>query len=310
MEELIFYAEENDSGKRADIFLGEAADISRSRAQKLAEDGNVIINGKATAKNYRMKTGDILCVRLPQAKEAEITAQNIPIDILYEDSDVIVVNKPQGMVVHPAAGHFSDTLANALMYHCGSSLSGINGVMRPGIVHRIDRDTSGILVAAKNDSAHISLAGQLSAHSMKRIYLGIVHNSLKGEEGTVIKPIGRHPKDRKRMAVLSDGGRYAVTHYKDIADSGGFSLAEFRLETGRTHQIRVHMAYIGHPILGDPVYGPRKCPLSLEGQTLHAVVLGFVHPRTGEYMEFKAKLPEYFKYALKKTGFEVDFDGF
>ncbi len=310
MEELIFCVEAEDGGKRIDAYLSsEAEDISRSRVQKLVEEENVLVNGKAAAKNYRLKPGDIIHLMLPEVKEAEILAQDIPLDILYEDMDVIVVNKPQGMVVHPAAGHCSGTLVNALMYHCGDSLSGINGVMRPGIVHRIDRDTSGILVAAKNDTAHDCLARQLSKHSMKRVYLGIVHNSLKGEEGTVSQPIGRHPKERKKMAVIT-GGRHAVTHYRDIADSGRYSLAEFRLETGRTHQIRVHMAYIGHPILGDPVYGPKKCPFTLNGQTLHAAVLGFIHPRTEEYMEFKAELPEYFIYALNKTGFEGDVYGF
>lgn len=305
MEEYIFYCEDCDEGKRIDVFLSSETDLTRNRLQGLIEKGLITVNGAAKAKNYRLKAGDYIKVNIPEVKEAEILAEDIPLDILYEDGDVIVVNKPQGMVVHPATGHFSGTLVNGLMYHCKDGLSGINGVMRPGIVHRIDRDTSGVLVAAKNDTAHNFLAEQLSSHCMTREYIGVVHNSLKGEEGTVDTLIGRHPTDRKKMAVLKTGGRRAITHYKDICNKRNFSLAAFRLETGRTHQIRVHMAYIGHPLLGDMVYGPSKCPYRLNGQTLHAALLGFIHPTTKEYMEFRAELPEYFKNIIKNIGFEL-----
>lgn len=303
MDSVCLICEIDDGGKRLDGFLADVLDeISRSRAQKLIEDGFVLVNGKAAGKSLKLKEGDKISVTLPEVREAEILAEDIPLDIVYEDGDLIVVNKPQGMVVHPAAGHFSGTLVNALMYRCKGELSGINGIMRPGIVHRIDRDTSGILVAAKNDFAHRGLAEQLAKHSMKRVYKGIVYNSFKDPEGIVDAPIGRSPKDRKKMTVLKTGGRRAVTHYKQIASAKGFSFMEFRLETGRTHQIRVHMSHIGHPLLGDPVYGPKKCPYSLKGQVLHAGVLGFVHPRSGEYLEFSAELPEYFEGLLKRLG--------
>ncbi len=291
-----------DEGMRLDSFLSlKLQDVTRSRVQKLIDE-YVFVNSKKVGKSLKLKCGDEVSVTLPEAVEAEINAENIPLDILYEDSDLIVVNKPQGMVVHPAPGHYSGTLVNALMYHCKDGLSGINGVMRPGIVHRIDRDTSGVLVAAKNDFAHKALAEQLEKHSMKRIYKGIVYNGFKEPEGTIETQIGRSPRDRKKMAVLKAGGRRAVTHYRVIDASGGYSFVEFRLETGRTHQIRVHMSHIGHPLLGDPVYGPQKCPYNLNGQALHAQVLGFVHPSTNEYIEFSADLPEYFREVLKRLG--------
>ncbi|MCD7854546.1 MAG: RluA family pseudouridine synthase [Clostridiales bacterium] len=291
-----------EEGMRLDSFLSlKLPDVTRSRVQKLIDE-YVFVNGKKAGKSLKLKVGDEVSVTLPEAVEAEINAENIPLDILYEDSDLIVINKPQGMVVHPAPGHYSGTLVNALMYHCKGELSGINGVMRPGIVHRIDRDTSGVLVAAKNDFAHKALAEQLEKHSMKRIYKGIVYNGFKEPEGTIETQIGRSQRDRKKMAVLKAGGRRAVTHYRVIDANGGFSFAEFRLETGRTHQIRVHMSHIGHPLLGDPVYGPQKCPYNLKGQALHAEVLGFVHPSTNKYIEFSADLPEYFREVLKRLG--------
>lgn len=291
-----------EEGMRLDSFLSlELQDVTRSRVQKLIDE-YVFVNGKKAGKSLKLKRGDEVSVTLPEAVEAEINAENIPLEILYEDSDLIVVNKSQGMVVHPAPGHFSGTLVNALMYHCKGELSGINGVMRPGIVHRIDRDTSGVLVAAKNDFAHNALAEQLEKHSMKRIYKGIVYNGFKEPEGTIETQIGRSQRDRKKMAVLKAGGRRAVTHYKVIDANCGFSFVEFRLETGRTHQIRVHMSHIGHPLLGDPVYGPQKCPYNLKGQALHAEVLGFIHPSTNKYIEFSADLPEYFREVLKRLG--------
>lgn len=295
MERYEFYCEKEDSGKRLDSFLSLVMeDISRNRIQRLISEGNVLSGGKVAEKSYKIKYGDVVSVIVPEAKEAEISAEDIALDVIYEDGDVIVINKPQGMVVHPAPGHYSGTLVNALMYRCKGELSGINGVTRPGIVHRIDRDTSGVIVAAKNDLAHNSLAAQLAEHSMTRVYKGIVYNSFKEEEGTVDAELGRSPRDRKKMAVLKQGGRRAVTHYRVMENLGKFAYAEFRLETGRTHQIRVHMSYIGHPLLGDRVYGPPKCPFNLKGQALHAEVLGFIHPKSNEYMEFSVPLPEYF----------------
>lgn len=292
----IYNVEKEDINKRLDAFLNEEYDeLSRSALQKLIDNGNVTVNEKSVNKNYRLKENDQINVNIPEPVELDIVAEDIPLDILYEDDDVIVVNKPQDMVVHPAPGHYTGTLVNALMYHCGDNLSGINGVMRPGIVHRIDKDTSGVLVVAKSDLAHMSLSKQLAEHSMTRIYNAIVYNNIKNDEGTVSTQIGRSQNDRKKMAVLQSGGRNAVTHYKVLERFGKFNLVELRLETGRTHQIRVHMSHIGHPLLGDPVYGPKKQIFNLEGQVLHARVLGFVHPRSGEYMEFSTELPEYFK---------------
>ena len=294
-----FAAEPEDIGTRIDVFAAENSDVlSRSGFKKLIEEGNVLVNDKAVKANYKLRKNDIVTLIIPEAEPLEIIPQNIPLDILYEDDDVIVINKPQGMVVHPAAGHYTDTLVNALLYHCGDSLSGINGVMRPGIVHRIDMDTSGVIMAAKNNNAHRSLAAQLAEHSITRKYNAIVYNNIKEDEGTVDKPIARNPSDRKKMAVVP-GGRRAVTHYRVLERLGKFTFIEAQLETGRTHQIRVHMTYIGHPLLGDSVYGPKKQPFNLKGQVLHARVLGFIHPRTGEYMEFKAPLPGYFEKLLK-----------
>lgn len=301
MEYFTFGAEKEDVGSRIDVFLAEAMEqLSRSGVQKLIDTGQIIRNGKPTKANEKLKEGDVIHVTLPDVKEVEILPENIPLDILYEDKDVIVVNKPQGMVVHPAPGHLSGTLVNALLYHCGEELSGINGEKRPGIVHRIDKDTSGVLMVAKNDMAHQSLAAQLAVHSITRKYYAIVYNGFPEDTGTVDRPIGRNPQDRKKMAVTEKHSRHAVTHYRVLERMEKFTLIEAQLETGRTHQIRVHMAYIGHPLLGDPVYGPKKQPISLEGQALHAKVLGFQHPRTGEYMEFEAPLPPYFEALLER----------
>jgi 23S rRNA pseudouridine1911/1915/1917 synthase len=295
-----FNIEENEVGKRLDAFLAdELENQSRSAVQRLIDSGNIKVNDKNITKNYKLRVGDAISVDIPEPEELTIEAENIPLDILYEDSDLIVINKPQGMVVHPAPGHYTGTLVNALMYHCGDELSGINGVMRPGIVHRIDKDTSVVLVVAKSDAAHRGLTAQLAEHSMKRIYNAIVYNSFNEDEGTVDKPIARSQNDRKKMAVVMHGGRNAVTHYRVLERLGKFNLMEFKLETGRTHQIRVHMANIGHPLLGDEVYGPKKSPFNLKGQVLHAKSLGFVHPTKNEYMEFETELPEYFENLIK-----------
>lgn len=298
---ITFAAEAEDMGKRIDVFAAENYDeLSRSGFKKLIENGGVRVNEKIVKANYKLRNGDVVTLTIPERETLEILPQNIPLDILYEDEDVIVINKPQGMVVHPAPGHYTDTLVNALLYHCGDSLSGINGVLRPGIVHRIDMDTSGVIMAAKNNNAHRSLAAQLAEHSITRKYNAIVYNNIKEDEGTVDKQIGRNPNDRKKMAVLPAGGRRAVTHYRVIERLGKFTFIEAQLETGRTHQIRVHMTSIGHPLLGDQVYGPKKQPFNLIGQVLHARVLGFVHPTTGKYMEFESPLPQYFVKLLEK----------
>lgn len=290
-----------DQGVRIDKFLTECcAECSRSFLQKLLKSELVFVNEKAVKSSYKVSEGDQICFEVPEAVEAEIQAEPIPLDILYEDSDLILVNKPKGMVVHPAAGHYEGTLVNALMYHCADDLSGINGVMRPGIVHRIDMDTTGVLVVCKNDFSHQSIALQLKEHSITRNYYAIVHGRFREEDGTVDAPIGRHPNDRKKMSIHAKNGRDAVTHYRVLEQFERFSYIECSLETGRTHQIRVHMASIGHPILGDEVYGPAKQPYHLNGQTLHAGVLGFIHPRTGLYMEFRAPLPDYFEDLLRK----------
>lgn len=297
----IYTAEKCDEGRRLDIYLNdEIEDISRSAIQKLIDKGNVTVNDKEISKNYKLREGDIIGVEIPEPVNINIEAENIPLDILYEDKDVIVINKPQNMVVHPAPGHYSGTLVNGLMYHCGNELSGINGVLRPGIVHRIDKDTSGVLVAAKSDAAHKGLSEQLACHSMKRIYNAVVYNGFDNEEGTVATLIGRSQNDRKKMAVVTKGGREAVTHYTVLERLGKFTLVELKLETGRTHQIRVHMSHIGHPLLGDPVYGPKKQIFDLKGQMLHAKTLGFIHPVKGEYMEFDTELPEYFVKVLNR----------
>lgn len=268
--------------------------LSRSYIQKLIKDGKVSVNGMAVKANYKVQTDDEVVFLLPQAVEPDILPENIPLDILYEDDDLLFVNKPKGMVVHPAAGHYSGTLVNAVMYHCAGKLSGINGVMRPGIVHRIDMDTTGVLVICKNDTAHNLVAAQLKEHSITRKYRAICFGILKEDEGTVCAPIGRSMNDRKKMAVCEKNGKHAVTHYRVLKRLNGYTYIECELETGRTHQIRVHMASIGHPLLGDTVYSSRKQPYPLNGQTLHAMVLGLIHPTTGEYLEIEAPLPEYF----------------
>lgn len=297
----IFTIETDDVNKRVDVFLNEEMeDISRSALQKNIEKGNITVNGEKISKNYKLRIGDIVEAELPPPENIDIVPEDIPLDIMYEDDDLIVINKPQNMVVHPAPGHYTGTLVNALMFHCGDNLSGINGVLRPGIVHRIDKDTSGVLVIAKSDLAHKGLSEQLAEHSMKRVYNAIVYNSFSEESGTVDRNIDRSKNDRKKMAVVMQGGRNAVTHYKVIEKLGKYTWVELQLETGRTHQIRVHMAYIGHPLLGDPVYGPKKCPFNLNGQVLHAKVLGFIHPRTGEYMEFNSELPDYFSSLIER----------
>lgn len=285
---------------RIDIFAAKAAEITRSRAAGLIEDGNVLINGKTAVKNAKVKDGDSVIITVPDPELYDITPENIPLDIVYEDGDLLVVNKPKGMVVHPAAGNYSGTLVNALMYHCGDSLSGINGVMRPGIVHRIDKNTSGLLMVAKNDFAHNKLAEQIKEHSFTRKYEAVVYGSLKTDSGVIDAPIGRHPVKRKQMAVIYENSKNAVTHYEVLERLEGFTHIRLRLETGRTHQIRVHMAYIGHPVAGDEVYGPKKVIKELGGQCLHAKKIGFIHPRTEEYMEFDSPLPDYFVNFLKR----------
>lgn len=284
---------------RLDVYVAEIADISRSRASALIEEGNVKLNGKNANKKDKLKYADTVEIIVPQAKEYNVTAENIPLDIVYEDSDLLVVNKPKGMVVHPAAGNLEGTLVNALMYHCKDSLSGINGVMRPGIVHRIDKNTSGLLIVAKNDAAHIGLAKQIKEHSFTREYEAVVYGKFKNESGTIDANIDRHPIKRKQMAVVKSGGRNAVTHYCVLDTLNGFTHLRLKLETGRTHQIRVHMAHIGHPVAGDDVYGPKKVITKLGGQCLHAKKIGFIHPVTNKYLEFESELPEYFKEFIK-----------
>lgn len=299
MRKEIFVTEET-AGDRIDKFISEQCEeLSRSFIQKLMKSGEVFVGEKPVKASYKVTEGDKIAFDVPEAVEPEILPETIPLDILYEDHDVVLVNKPKGMVVHPAAGHYTGTLVNALMYHCKDDLSGINGVLRPGIVHRIDMDTTGVLIVCKNDLSHTSIAEQLKEHTITRRYQAIVHGVLKEDEGTVDAPIGRHPQDRKKMCINHQNGKNAVTHYKVLTRFPNFTHIECRLETGRTHQIRVHMASLGHPLLGDFVYGPSKCPYKLQGQTLHAGVLGFVHPRTGEYMEFSAPLPEYFEHLLR-----------
>lgn len=305
-EVFVINVDECDDGTRIDKFLSdEIPDYSRSFLQKIIKDDMVLANDKPVKSNYRVSGRDVLKVNVPPCVEPEIEAEDIPLDILYEDDDIIVVNKPKGMVVHPAAGHFHGTLVNALMFHCKDNLSGINGVLRPGIVHRIDMNTTGALVVCKNDFAHAKIAEQLAVHSITRKYCAVCLNSFSQSEGTVDAPIGRNPKDRKKMAVDIKNGRRAVTHYRVLENFNQFAYIECMLETGRTHQIRVHMASIGHPILGDDVYGSKKSPYNLEGQTLHARVLGFIHPRTEKYIEFEAPLPDYFNrvlYDLRSSG--------
>ena len=293
------------SGIRIDGFLAEKLrDISRSHIQKLINEGKVLVNDKEVKTNYKIKVGDIIIINIPEVKKPSIEAEEIELDILYEDDDIIVVNKPQGMVVHPAAGNYTGTLVNALLNHC-DSLSGVNGPTRPGIVHRIDKDTSGVIVAAKNDFSHIELAKQIRKHTMTRRYIAVVEGVIKVDDGIIEGAIGRNSKDRKKMDIVS-GGRYAKTYFKVLDRFPNNTLIEAKLDTGRTHQIRVHMAHIGHPIVGDSVYGYKKQKFNLKGQALHAAILGFIHPRSGQYMEFKAPLPPYFEELidiLKQTMF-------
>lgn len=293
---LYFLVEEEEQDLRIDQYLtGCCEHLSRSYLQRLIKSGDVLVNGNAVKASYKVSEGDAISCCVPEAVEPEILAEPMDLDILYEDKDVILINKPKGMVVHPAPGHTSGTLVNGLLYHCQGELSGINGVMRPGIVHRIDKDTTGVIVACKTDTAHRALAEQLKEHSITRKYYAIVHGGFSADEGVVDAPIGRHPVDRKKMSIQAKNGKRAITHYRVLERFGNFTWIECRLETGRTHQIRVHMASIKHPLLGDEVYGPGNCPVKhLQGQTLHAGILGFVHPSTGEFMEFTAPLPEYF----------------
>ena len=300
MSTLTLAVPPEDAGGRVDAWLaGRQESLTRSAAARLLEEGQVTCEGKPLPKNYRLRGGETLQVALPEPEETELLAQDIPLDVVYEDGDVIVINKPKGLVVHPAPGHADGTLVNALLHHCGDSLSGIGGEKRPGIVHRIDRDTSGLIIAAKNDFAHQKLSAQLADHSLARTYECIVTGNLREDRGTVDAPIGRDKRDRKKMAVVSDGRR-AVTHWEVIARYPGFTHLRCRLETGRTHQIRVHMAYLGHPILGDTVYGAKKPVPGLQGQCLHAVGLRFLHPRTGEAVELSCPLPEEFRRQLRK----------
>lgn len=295
MDEFIFSEE---SQERLDKYLSEKYDnLTRSRIQSLIEDESITVNGKASKASYKLKSGDYVSVVFPAAKELLVLPEDIPISVLYEDGDVLVVNKPKGMVVHPAPGHENGTLVNAVLFHCKNELSGINGVIRPGIVHRIDKDTTGSLIICKNDASHQAIAEQIASHTLNRKYHAIVEGVMKNDEGTVDAPIGRSAKDRKKMAVVSNGRR-AVTHYKVLKRFNNHTYAEFTLETGRTHQIRVHMSHIGYPILGDTLYGRKSSKYNLEGQTLHAYLIGFIHPKTGEYVEVTAPIPKYFLHLL------------
>ena len=299
MNEILITVPEEYSGQRIDKALSELTEFTRSHIQKILENGEVTVNNKAVSKGYKLSEGDEVSFVPPEPEPIQAKPENIPLDVVYEDDDLLVVNKPRGMVVHPAAGNPDGTLVNALLYHCGDSLSGINGVIRPGIVHRIDKDTSGLLIVAKNDFSHEKLAAQIKEHSFTRQYRAVVHGRFKEESGTVDAPIGRSPKDRKKMCVTQKNSRTAVTHYEVIEQSDKFSYLKVTLETGRTHQIRVHMSHIGHPVAGDMVYGPKNGVTSLNGQCLHAGLIGFIHPRDGRYIELEADLPDYFRSFLK-----------
>ena len=292
-EQVVLTASAEDKGSRIDRYISEnITELTRSGVQGLMEKGLVLVNGGEVSKNYKLRGGEEISVEIPEPEPMDAVPEDIPLDIVYEDEDLLVVNKPKGMVVHPAHGNYTGTLVNALLHHCGNSLSGINGVIRPGIVHRIDKNTSGLLIVAKNDASHLKLAEQIKEHSFTREYEAVACGYFKDTEGTVDAPIGRHKTDRKKMCVTSENSRNAVTHYSVIKQYGGYAHLRLRLETGRTHQIRVHLSYIGHPVLGDEVYGkPYK---GLEGQCLHARKIGFIHPSTGEYMEFQSELPDYF----------------
>lgn len=299
MEDIKYKISDEAAGIRIDKFLAEQGVRTRSFYQKAVEEQKVLVNDRPVKNNYKLRPGDVITIEPIEEEVLDIKPENIPLDILYEDNDVLIVNKPKGMVVHPAPGHPDHTLVNAVMYHCGDSLSAINGVIRPGIVHRIDRDTTGSLIICKNDKAHLFIAEQIKEHTVNRIYRGIVIGRMSVMEGTIDAPIGRSRTDRKKMTIDRIHGRNAVTHYKVLENFREYAYCEFRLETGRTHQIRVHMASIGHPLLGDTVYGPSKCKYNLEGQCLHAMTIGFIHPSTKKYVEFQAPLPEYFNKMLK-----------
>lgn len=295
-----FEVEAEQEGERLDKFLSTIyPDFSRAFFQKLIKNQKVWVNDQNQKASFPVHTDDLVKIEIPDAVETTIVPEDIPLDILYEDQDLLIVNKPKGMVVHPSAGHYTGTLVNAIMYHCKDSLSGINGEIRPGIVHRIDMDTTGSLIVCKNDEAHVDIAQQIKEHSVNRIYVGIVCGNVKDDEGTIEGPIGRHPIERKKMAINEKNGKPAITHYKVLERFGNYTYMQFKLETGRTHQIRVHMASIGHPLLGDALYSSNRSTFkNLQGQTLHAQTIGFIHPKTGEYMEFSAPLPEYFKKLL------------
>ena len=301
MDEVRVTVTEEWADTRLDVYMAKTMDISRSFAQQLVETGDVLVNGKAAKSNRRLNEGDEVAVTMEQPAELQAVPEDIPLNIVYEDKDIIVVNKARGMVVHPAAGNPDGTLVNALLYHCRGELSGINGVIRPGIVHRLDKDTSGVMVAAKNDEAHKGLAAQIKAHSARRTYWALVHGNIAEEKGIVDGPIGRHPKDRIKMAVTFKGGREAVTHFRVLKRYGEYTWIECKLETGRTHQIRVHMAYIGHPVVNDPLYGYKKDDFPIEGQALHSHCLDLVHPVTGEAMHFEAPMPDDFAACLHRA---------
>ena len=301
MNELVFEIKAEHQGQRLDkIICSEEESVSRSTVQKLISEGLVTVNGNVATKSLKVKTGDVIFLEIPDPVELQAVAQDIPVEIIYEDDDLLVVNKPRGMVVHPAPGNPDGTLVNALLYHCKGRLSSINGVIRPGIVHRIDKDTSGLLIVAKNDASHAHLAAQIKEHSFKRQYFAVVNGSMPQDKGTINLPLGRSRNDRKKQTVNGLNPRNAVTHYEVIEHYRGYDLCRFTLETGRTHQIRVHASHIGHPVTGDYVYGPQKNPFGLEGQCLHAAVIGFIHPVTGEYLEFTSDLPDYFTDVINK----------
>ena len=302
MKTDVFEVLEEQEGERLDKYLSIIyPDISRSFFQKLIKENKILVNDTSEKASYRMVFEDIVTIHFPDAVETTIEPEDIPLDILYEDEDLLIVNKPKGMVVHPSAGHYSGTLVNAIMFHCKESLSGINGEIRPGIVHRIDMDTTGSLIVCKNDTSHVNIAEQIKEHSVNRIYEGIVFGNIKEDEGTIDAPICRHPIERKKMAINEKNGKPAITHYKVLERFGNYTYVQFKLETGRTHQIRVHMSSIGHPLIGDNVYSSGKTPFkNLQGQTLHAKTIGFIHPTSNEYLEFHAPLPEYFEKLLSQ----------
>ena len=304
MDLIVLTATAEDNGKRLDLYISQNSDYSRNSVQILLDNGDITVNNKSVTKSYKIKDGDCVQITVHPPKDAQITPENIPLDIYYEDSDLLVVYKPKGMVVHPAYGNESGTLVNALMFHCKDSLSGINGEIRPGIVHRIDKDTSGLLVVAKNDTAHEHLARQFKEHSITRVYNAIVYGNVKNDEGDIDAPIGRHKTDRKKFCITPVNSKNAFTHYKVLERLNGYTLIEARLKTGRTHQIRVHMQSIGHPLAGDPVYGPKSVIKELDGQALHAGVIGFIHPTKNKYMEFSAPWCEQFSKFYNKVRYK------